>query len=162
MIKHEYEIRLDIYALSTVPFINGPKLEKVLYLLLKNYYYFLNGGPLFAGIQASTNLGERILTAPMRWFQRGNRWVGPPSTLLGTSNYLTVTTLFSLITNKEEKILETQNLSFVWFGLLLEFVSTNNQTMTVEVKVEETQMGGDEVAVVIPTKEEEPKTVEKC
>ncbi|KAK0603143.1 hypothetical protein LWI29_001830 [Acer saccharum] len=34
--------------------------------------------------------------------------------------------------------------------------------MTVEVKVEETQMGGDEVAVVIPTKEEEPKTVEKC
>ncbi|TXG73430.1 hypothetical protein EZV62_002009 [Acer yangbiense] len=34
--------------------------------------------------------------------------------------------------------------------------------MTVEVKVEETQMSGDEVAVVIPTKEEEPKTVEKC
>ncbi|KAK1586725.1 hypothetical protein Q3G72_005523 [Acer saccharum] len=34
--------------------------------------------------------------------------------------------------------------------------------MTVEVKVEETQMGGDEVAVVIPTKVEEPKTVEKC
>ena len=32
--------------------------------------------------------------------------------------------------------------------------------MTVEVKVEETQMGGEEV--VIPTQEEEPKTVDKC
>ncbi|KAK2640959.1 hypothetical protein Ddye_022722 [Dipteronia dyeriana] len=34
--------------------------------------------------------------------------------------------------------------------------------MTVEVKVEETQMGGGEEVAVIPTKEEEPKTVEKC